>query len=86
MTGYSKLTFWVRGETGKEMVEFRVGSDNDSGRETTGDVALSKDWTEHSIDLTRLDLTRIGAGFAWVATNDNNPDGLTFYLDDVVYE
>jgi hypothetical protein len=86
LTGYTKLTLWARGETGTEMVEFKFGTEKDSGTGTTGDVSLTREWKPYAIPLTGVDLSRIAGGFAWVASNKNNPSGLTFYVDDVVYE
>jgi hypothetical protein len=47
---------------------------------------LTTTWREFSIDLTGKDLTHLIGGFAWVASADSNPGGVTFYLDDNRFE
>lgn len=86
LTGYSKLTFWARGETGTEMVEFKIGGQDDSDTRTIGETPLEKAWKQYAIDLSGMDLKHIAGGFAWVTSMKNNPSGATFYLDDVRIE
>lgn len=102
LTGAIKLTFWARGETGTEVIEFfmgGVGRDTDTGDPITPfpgsterfpsqgtTCILSTEWKKFEIDVSRLDLSYILGGFAWVANNTNNPDGAIFYLDDIQYE
>jgi len=87
----AKLTFWARGANGGERIEeFKVGgimgeySDSDSA--TIGPVILNKEWTQYSIDLKGKDMSYIIGGFAWATNIDNNPEGATFYLDEIKYE
>jgi hypothetical protein len=87
----TKLTFWARGAVGGERIEeFKVGgimgefSDSDSA--TIGPVLLNKEWTQYTIDLKGKDMSYIIAGFAWSANVDNNPEGATFYLDEIKFE
>jgi len=91
LTGATKLTFWARGENGGEQImEFKMGgltgtySDSDSA--TIGPVELTLEWTQYTIDLSNLDLSYISAGFCWVTNNMAAPDGVIFYLDDIIYE
>ena len=87
----TRLTFWVRGETGGERVQFLVGGiDGDYGDSLypavkTPVLRLSTTWRQVTIDLTGADLTQIIGGFGWVATGQDNPVGATFYLDDIGY-
>ena len=90
LKGYKKLIFWARGENGTERIEeFKFGgisgnySDSDTGG--IGPVILSKDWQQFTIDLTGKDLSYIIGGFCWATNLDVNPDGATFYLDDIYY-
>ena len=98
LSNLSKLTFWVRGGVGGERIEFKVGGiSTDSGGNplpygdslktpvSTGVITLTASWQRVTIDLTGKDLTHIIGGFAWVANTTNNPNGATFYLDDIVY-
>jgi len=83
-----KVSFWARGESGREVVEFKVGDDTLCplpGR-SSGDLTLTADWRRYEIDLGGLDMRRAAALFTWVATKLHNPKGATFYLDDVQFE
>jgi hypothetical protein len=91
--GYKKLTFWARGENGGEIVEFKVGGIKapgkryrDSFKESTGRINLEKEWKQYTIDLEGEDLSSVIGGFCWVAARSSNPEGLTFYIDDVFYK
>ena len=91
LTGAKKLSFWVRGEKGGEKIdEFKsggiTGEYGDSDVAAIGPVELTTDWQELVIDLDGKDLSSISGGFCWVANADANPNGATFYLDDVRYE
>lgn len=89
--GYQKLTFWARGEKGTEVVEFKAGgiegkTHKDSFEASTGKITLGAEWQQYIMDLKDKDLSMVIGGFAWVATESTNPEGLTFYLDDILYE
>jgi hypothetical protein len=92
--GFSKVTFWARGEHGGEMVEFKVGGiENpnkryrDSVLATAGRIALTKDWKSYSIDLSSQDLSSLIGGFCWVASADyNHGNQITFFLEDLTME
>ncbi len=91
LTGARRLTFWARGEKGGEIIEkFRIGGIighyPDSDVAQVSPVVLTKEWKKYSIDLMRKDLTYISGGFCWVAKLEDNPEGFTFYLDDIRYE
>jgi len=87
----TKFTFWARGAKGGERIEeFKVGgimgefSDSDSA--TIGPVILNKEWTQYTIDLKGKDMSYIIGGFAWSTNVDNNPEGATFYLDEIKFD
>jgi len=87
----TKLTFWARGEKGGERIEeFKAGgimgeySDSDSA--SIGPVVLNKEWTQYTVDLKGKDMSYIIGGFCWVTNADVNPEGATFYLDEIKYE
>ncbi|MBV9866384.1 MAG: hypothetical protein JO316_13610 [Abitibacteriaceae bacterium] len=90
LTGAKKLTFWARGEKGGEKVSFLFGllahdkAYFDTAQGKLGDVQLTTDWKQYSIDLTGKDLSRIKTGFAWTVAANGEP--VTFYLDDIRYE
>ena len=90
LAGAKKLTFWAKGAKGGEIVEFKIGgiigSQGDTAQASTGPIQLSSDWKQYSLDVSQMDLSRIIGGFCLVISNADNPDGATFYLDDIVYE
>ena len=87
---FNKITFWAKGETGNEIIEFKSGGisgkqyeDSYSSKTTPRRTALTKDWVKYEINLEGLDLSSVIGGFAWVASAKDNPNGVTFYLDDI---
>lgn len=91
LTGASKLTFWTRGERGGELIsEFKIGGITGEYADTDavmiGPITLTKSWKKYTIDLKGADLSYISGGFCWAASSANNPEGFTFYLDDIKYE
>lgn len=85
-----RLSFWAKGETGGEVVEFKLGGmaskHPDSDSISTGNVTLKNEWTRYSLDLGAGNLVYISAGFGFVVKQDADPNGCTFYLDDIRYE
>jgi hypothetical protein len=91
LTGAKKLTFWARGENGGERIEeVKIGgiggSYPDSDSAGTGPIVLTTDWQQYEVDLEGRDLSRISGGFCFSTNLDVNPNGATFYLDDMRYE
>jgi len=91
LTGATKLTFWAKGEKGGERVEeFKMGGISGAYADTdiafVGPLVLTKKWKQYEIDLTGKDVSYISGGFCWSTNLDANPDGCTFYLDDIRYE
>ena len=91
LTGMTKLTFWARGAKGGEVIQkFFVGGIKgtypDSANIETGAIELTDTWKQYTINLAGRDLSYISGGFGWVTTGDLNPQGCTFYLDDIKYE
>ena len=91
LTGAKKVTFWIRGEKGGERIEeVKIGGITgeyaDSDVAGIGPLVLTTEWQQFTIDLEGKDLTSISGGFCWATNLDVNPDGATFYLDDIKYE
>jgi hypothetical protein len=91
LTGAKKLTFYARGGSGGEKIsEFKIGGIAgefpDSDTASIGPIVLNKYWTKYIIDLTDRDLSNIIGGFCFAASKDDNPNGFTIYLDDIMYE
>ena len=91
--GARRLTFWARGERGGELVQFKAGGISAQGKKyhdsfeiAIGPVEFTKEWQRYEIVFTRADLSSVLGAFAWSANRSGNPEGLTFYLDDIRYE
>jgi hypothetical protein len=86
----TRLTFWARGENGGETMKFGfglLGRDKvywDTGKKETGEIALTQEWKQYTIDLKDLNLKRIKTGFYWTLAGQGKP--ITFYLDRIVFE
>jgi hypothetical protein len=89
LTGAKKLKFLARGEKGGEQLEFKcggiAGDHPDSFRAETN-VTLDKNWKEFAINLEGQDLRQVIGGFVFALNADKNPEGATFYLDEIRYE
>lgn len=97
LRGATTLTFWARGETGTEQVEFYafgIGRSTNSGAATkpypdsnrkisTGVITLGTQWQEYHLDVSQADLSYVIGGFGWSAVS--RTDGVVFYLDDISY-
>jgi hypothetical protein len=91
LTGATRLKFWARGENGGERIEeFKIGGITglypDSDVAGIGPVLLTKEWKKYEIDLRGKDMSYISGGFCWATNLDVNPNGATFYLDEITYE
>ncbi len=91
LTGATKLTFYARGDKGGELVtEFKMGGISaeysDSTSASIGPIVLTPEWTKYEIDLTGEDMSNVIGGFAFVVSEMENPDGATFYMDEIKYE
>jgi hypothetical protein len=90
LSGYRSLLFWARADE-PTTIDFQVGGiDNPYGDSLKSpriiSARLDSQWHEYRIDLDHADLRHIIGGFAWVTNWDTNPDGCTFYLDDIRFE
>lgn len=91
LTGAKNLTFYAKGEKGGEVIsEFKMGGIqgefSDSTSVSIGPVVLTPEWKKYTIDLKDEDLSHIIGGFSFVVSQMENPEGATFYLDEIVYE
>jgi hypothetical protein len=90
---FKKITFYARGERGGEVVEFKAGGIEENGKKfkdsfeiATGKVRLEKDWKKYEMTVEGKTLSSVIGLFCWVAAGTDNPNGLTFFLDDIQYE
>jgi len=93
LTGYKRLTFWVKGEKGGEEISIKVGGHSAPGArypatflKSLGFITLKNKWEKKFLELQGENLTNVPCAFVWVATLSDNPQGCTFYLDDIRYE
>jgi hypothetical protein len=94
LSGAAKLTFWVRGAKGDEVVEFLAGGINspglkykDSFHASTQRLNLAATWKQYTIDLENHDLYNVIGGFAFIITSRRiKSEKTVFYLDDIRYE
>lgn len=92
LRGRQVLGFWARGAEGGEVAEFKVGGieglypDSIRPAQSTGKITLSENWQSYSIDLKGKDLSHVIGGFVWISTREDNPDGCTIYIDDILFE
>lgn len=91
LRGAARVSFWARGETGKEVVEFKVGVHQepdkpfkDTAHAGSGKIRLTPWWKKYSIRLAQKDLSRVISGFVWVVEGQEDP--VRFYIDDIIFE
>lgn len=91
--GAQKLLFWARGESGGELISFRVGGIQGKKYQDSLDVAmdpsplkLTNQWQQYQIDLKGTDMSSVIGAFSWSIARDGNPQGATFYLDGIRIE
>lgn len=92
LAGFLKISFLARGEKGGELIDkFMIGGitgqaeEGDSDEAATDAIELTKQWKQYSIDLTGRNLSHMIGGFGFAMNGDSNPNGATFYLDEIVY-
>ena len=88
LSAVKRLTFWARGEQGRERIEFRIGAADilPSPGRSLGKVTLTRDWKQYEVDLEGVNLTNAVGLFLWVASDLDNPKGAVFYLEDIRFE
>ncbi|MBM3250126.1 MAG: hypothetical protein FJZ09_04680 [Candidatus Omnitrophica bacterium] len=91
LTGMTKLTFWARGAKGGEVIQkFTVGGIKGTYPDTVnieiGPVELTDSWKQYTVNLAGKDLSYLSGGFGWSTTADLNPEGATFYIDNIKFE
>jgi hypothetical protein len=90
LSGYRSLLFWARADK-PATIDFQVGGIGNPYGDSLKNprvvsAKLDSQWHEYRIDLGNADLSHIIGGFAWVTNWDTNPNGCTFYLDDIRFE
>lgn len=90
LSGYRRLHFAARSAR-PALIEFKVGgvaeAYGDSLRTPRVVLArLTPEWRQFAIDLDGADLKHIIGGFCWVTNRDANPQGITFWIDEIRFE
>lgn len=90
--GFRRISFWVRGAAGGEVVEFRAGGlghhktrYRDSFDVTAGKLTISSEWTEQTLYVSNADLSSVMTPFCVLLHREDNPNGAELFLDDVQY-
>lgn len=84
LRGRDTLYFMARGLTGTEIVRFEVGGE--PGEPTWQlTVPLTNNWTRYRIPLTGTGAVNLKGGFTFVVERAANPNGCTFFLDDIKF-
>jgi len=92
LTGAKELAFWAKGSEDGVKAEFKVGGitgeypDSLQTPISTGVITLSDKWEQYAIDLAGQNLSHVIGGFCWVTNVNQNPNGCTIYLDDIMYK
>ncbi|MBV9463142.1 MAG: PEP-CTERM sorting domain-containing protein [Verrucomicrobiae bacterium] len=90
LSAAKSLKFMARGEKGGETVEFKAGGISgefpDTFKAEAPVASLTPEWKEYTIDLSGQDLSQVIGGFVFAVAKDKNPNGCTFYLDNIRYE
>ncbi|HEX3481431.1 MAG TPA: glycosyl hydrolase family 17 protein [Kofleriaceae bacterium] len=88
----NQVSFWVKGARGGEVVEFQVGGvgaadaaypDTIRPARSSGPVVLTAGWQPVTIGLAGADRRRVIGAFSWIASRCNNPQPISFFLDDI---
>jgi hypothetical protein len=88
-----KLVFHARGLKGGETIQIKAAI---TGDKKYGDSAqdapaskwlkLTTKWQRFELDVSDCDLSRVVTPFCFVANKENNPQPITFFLDEIFYE
>jgi hypothetical protein len=88
--GFAKVTVWARGQG---VIQFKAGGHTNPSKQyqasfaVVGDfITLTPEWSQYTLDIKGEDLSNVVSAFTWVMRAEDNPNGATFYLDDIRYE
>ena len=92
LQGAAYLEFKAKGKKGNEEIKFFMGGINSGqyndsvAQQSTGFIKLTDNWKTYKINLKNCDLTHIIGGFGFETNAVKNPEGATFYLDEIKYK
>lgn len=82
--GATEVSFYAWGADGGEVVEFSTGYMAEDGFSAgTGNVTLTTQPTEYTIDVSGVSYDQVRGAFSWVS---NMAGGATFYIDDIHWQ
>lgn len=92
--GFTKLTFWARGENGGERVTFKAlggtkeGAANPASAKeiTLGTVKLTTEYRQITIELDNADLSNCPTALITALNSQLDPDGAVFYIQDIKFQ
>jgi hypothetical protein len=88
--GFTKLSFWARGDKGGERIKFGIGGIKKTTKlykdslDEFKVVNLTKNWKKYTVNIADQNLHSVIGGFYWYASFIENPTETTFYLDEMV--
>jgi hypothetical protein len=91
LTGAREIIFYAKGEKGGEIITWGYGYDKPNYKGLTDSSyerrieTLTDNWTRYQIDLNGKDLSYISGLFLFYMDRANNPNGATFYMDNITY-
>ncbi|MFH1778908.1 MAG: beta-galactosidase [Candidatus Omnitrophota bacterium] len=90
LSGVTYLSFWAKGQNGGEKINFGVGGVTGTCGDTIQPtvkipVTLTNTWTQYFINLSGKDGSRVVGGFEFDTSNTLNPNGATFYVDEIYF-
>ncbi len=82
------ISFWARGKTGKEIIEFKAGGIYgvfpDTMEVHLNSIKLTREWKKYELDFSDADRRHVNGGFCWVAKLEGQKTSeVVFYLDDI---
>jgi hypothetical protein len=93
LTGAAKLVMYIRGDKGGERIGgFTIGgildgkASSDSDKAVINPMVLTKEWQKVEVNLAGKNLGNIITGLSFSIGKGDNPEGATFYLDEVRFE
>jgi hypothetical protein len=91
LAGAKQLVFYARGEDGNEKVTFGYGFEPnnigfaDSSYPRKMEVLLKNYWQRYEYNIEDKNLSHINALFMFNVEKQYNPQGATFYIDNITY-
>jgi len=90
LSEYKYLKFAARANKETTVKFFTAGIDNPFGDSQKYPISiyplLTTQWQEYTIDISKADFSNIIGGFGIVTNKNENPSGVTIYIDEIRFE